>query len=65
MTITITKKLISLHEMIEDRYRAANDPHPDLAAKFQMDIVINMVRGQEQYAEQLIDEEIAAELKSK
>ena len=61
--MTLSDKISHLAKLIEARYRTTNNPHPELAAKFQMELVMKTIKGQEQYAEQLIDEEIAAETK--
>ena len=38
--------------------------NPEVAARFQMDLFLNTIKGQEQYAEQLIQDEIEDVIKA-
>ena len=62
--MSISEKLVKLTNIIEAKYTASNNPHPQLAAKLQVELFASTVlRGQEKYADQLLDEEIAASMK--
>ena len=63
MNSTIASKLASLFEIRIANYRMDGDMHPEFAAQIQMHYTLSVIKGQEKYAEQLIDEHIQDALK--
>jgi len=55
------EKLEKLEETIRESYVRRRDPHPSVAAKFQLKLFVDTVlRGQEKHADLLINDEINA-----
>lgn len=65
MNTQIAQKLTQLKQIIIGNYVLRGDAHAETAGQFQLDIVINLIKGQPQYAEQLLDEEIKDCLKAR
>jgi hypothetical protein len=63
MNSTIAPKLATLLEIRIANYRMDGDMHPEFAAQIQMHYTLSVIKGQEKYAEQLIDEHIEDALK--
>jgi hypothetical protein len=63
MNSTIASKLATLLEIRIANYRMDGDMHPEFAAQIQMHYTLSVIKGQEKYAEQLIDEHIEDALK--
>lgn len=40
------------------------NPHPEVAAQFALEFTIRLIKGQPQYADQLLDEEIEDAIKA-
>jgi hypothetical protein len=63
MNSTIASKLAALLEIRIANYRMDGDMHPEIAAQFHMDYTLRVIKGQEKYADQLINEQIEDALK--
>ena len=57
-------KIAKLLEIKTANYKADGNIHPEVAAQFAVESVLHMLKGQPQYAEQLIDEEIEDAIKA-
>jgi hypothetical protein len=57
-------KITKLLQIKTAKYTADGNMHPELAAQFDVESFIQMVSGQPQYADQLIDEEIEDSIKA-
>lgn len=60
----ISTKIQTLLQIKTENYRAAGDTHPDVAARFAVDGILNMYKTQAMYIEQLLDEEIEDAIKA-
>lgn len=57
-------KIAKLLEIKTTNYKADGNMHPEVAAQFAVEAVLHMIKGQPQYAEQLLDEEIEDAIKA-
>ena len=64
MNNTTAAKVKTLFNAIAANYRARGDAHPDVAAKFQVELALRVALGQPKFTDQLLDEEIADTLKA-
>jgi hypothetical protein len=63
--INLQNKLQTLLQIKTENFRlSAACLHPELAAQFAVEAVLSLLKGQPQYAEQLLDEEIEDALKA-
>lgn len=53
----LSKKIQTLFEVKLANYKKAGDPHPEVAAQFAVDGILQMYKG-DKYIEQLLGEEI-------
>jgi hypothetical protein len=63
MNATIAAKLATLLEIRIANYRMDGDMHPEFAAQIHMQYTLSIIKGQEKYADQLINEAIEDALK--
>ena len=64
MNETTKAKVERLHSIILANYKAAGNYAPAFAAQCAMDLILKMAFGQPKYTDQLLDEEIADNLKA-
>jgi hypothetical protein len=64
MNNTTAAKVKTLFNAIAANYRARGDSHPEVAAKFQVELVLQTAKSQPMYINQLLDEEIEDTLKA-
>lgn len=65
MTTSRTAQQVkTLLQIKTSNYRAAGDSHPEIAAQFAVEGILNMYKTQAQYIEQLLDEEIEDAMKA-
>jgi hypothetical protein len=64
MNNTTAAKVKTLFNAIAANYRARGDSHPEVAAKFQVELALRVALSQPKFADQLLDEEIADTLKA-
>jgi hypothetical protein len=57
-------KIKTLFNAIAANYRARGDAHPEVAAKFQLELVLKVALGQPRFTDQLLEEEIVDTLKA-
>ena len=58
MNSTTQAKIKTLYEAILANYRARGDSHPEVAAKFQLELALQLAYSQPKYTDMLLDEEI-------
>jgi len=63
MNNLIISKLATLFQIRTVNYRIQGDMHPEIAAQFHMEYTLKLIKGQEKYAEQIINEHIEDALK--
>ena len=61
----IADQIKTLTQIYLEKYQAANNMHPELAAKFVVERILNMYKDQPQWLEQLLDEEIEDAIRAK
>jgi hypothetical protein len=64
MNNTTAAKVKTLFNAIAANYRARGDAHPEVAAKFQVELALRVALSQPKFTDQLLDEEIADTLKA-
>jgi hypothetical protein len=64
MNNTTAAKVKTLFSAIAANYRARGDSHPEMAAKFQVELVLQTAKSQPMYIDQILDEEIEDTLKA-
>lgn len=57
-------KVKTLFNAIAANYRARGDAHPEVAAKFQVELALRVALSQPKFTDQLLDEEIADTIKA-
>ena len=62
--MTTAQQLKALFDIKAANYRASGNSHPEVAAQFAVDGIMAMYRGQPQYLEQLLNEEIEDAIKA-
>ena len=56
--------IAKLFEIKMANFKMDGNMHPEIAAQFAVEAVLHMIRGQPQFAEQLISEEIEDDIKA-
>ena len=64
MTKSAEKKIAQLFELKQEKYTKQGLPNAKAAAGYAVIDILNMLKGQEQYLDQLLDEEIEDAIKA-
>jgi len=64
LSFTMKNKIAKLLKIKTANYKMDGNMHPEVAAQFAVEAILHMIKGQPQYAEQLIDEEIEDAIKA-